>query len=208
MSRDISASNLTEINSDHVHEVLLVKLEFDTPAYVHSGIGTITYDSNDYLGVGQFGSVSNATESEDLRPSSLTLELSGVDASLITEALNSGNYGDIVTMYIGYRQDDGTLVADPWIFWRGKLEFTSVSQGETNVVSITVQHDLAELEQVDGARFSDEDQARRFTGDLGLEFTSQIAGVKLQWGGGPVWTSGGGGSDRGPGPGRPRRQLN
>ena len=110
MSRDISATNLAEINAPHLYGVDMVKLEFGTPVYCHSGIGTITYGGNDYVGVGQFGSVSNAKESENLTPSPLTLTLSGVDSSLIAEALDSGTYGDVVTIYHGYRQDDGNLV--------------------------------------------------------------------------------------------------
>ena len=51
MSRGLSTINETQVDSSHVHDVPLVKLEFDTPVYVHSGIGTITYDTNDYLGV-------------------------------------------------------------------------------------------------------------------------------------------------------------
>lgn len=205
MSRDISATNLTEINSDHLHEVVLVKMAFDTPAYAHSGIGTISYDGNDYLGVGDFGSISNVSESEDLRPNSATLTLSGVDAALITESLDSGNYGDVVTLYIGYRQDDGTLVDDPWVFASAKLEFMSVQQGDENSVSITIQSDLAVLDQSDGSRFSDEDQERRFTGDRGFAFVSEMNGIQLQWAGGPVYPEGGGG--RPGGPGNPTRQV-
>lgn len=194
MSRDISATNLTEINASHLHEVLLVKLEFDTPLYVHSGVGTIVFDSNSYLGVGQFGSVSNATETEHLRPTSLTLSLSGVDSTLITEALDSGNFGDVVTLYIGYRQDDGTLVDDPVLMWRGTYDHASIKQGDENIVSIVIHHDLAILNETDGSRFTDEDQQRRFSGDVGLEFVTDMAGLKLTVGGRTiVRTSGGSG---------------
>ena len=188
MSRDIAAANLAEINAAHLHQVVMVKLEFDTPLYVHSGIGTIVYDSSSYLGVGQFGNISNVTETEVLRPTSLTLTLSGVDSNLITEALDSGDYGDTVTIYLGYRQDDGTLVADPLLVWRGFFEFASISQGDQSIVSITVQHDLAILNEIDGGRFTDEDQQVRFSGDVGFAFITDMVGVKLFWGGGRVGT--------------------
>ena len=192
MSRSVSSTNLTEINASHLHEVVLVKMEFDTPAYAHSGIGTISYDGNDYLGVGDFGSISNTTESEQLRPNSLTLQLSGVDSTLLTEALDSGNYGDVVTLYVGYRQDDGTLVDDPWLLWRGTFDYASISRGADNVVSIVVQHDLAVLDEVNGGRYTDEDQQSKFTGDVGLEFIADMANLTLVWGGGRV----GGGRER------------
>ena len=167
-------------------------MEFDTPAYAHSGIGTITYDTNDYLGVGDFGSVSSTKESEELGPSGITLQLSGVDSTLITTALDSGKYGDVVTLYVGYRQDDGTLVDDPWVLWRGTFEYASIGQGESNVVSITLQHDLAILDEADGGRYTDEDQQSRFAGDRGFEYVAEMGTVKLLWGGKPVVVAGGG----------------
>ena len=186
MSRDISATNLAEINASHLHEVVMVKLEFDTPIYVHSGVGTITYDSNDYLGVGHLGQINNARESQTLGPLPIELQLSATSSTHISEGLDSGNYGDVVTVYIGYRQDDGTLVDDPWVAWRGTYEHASISLGENNIISISCQHDLAALNDADGARFTDEDQQQRFSGDVGFEFVADAVSSQLIWGGGAV----------------------
>lgn len=186
MSRGLSANNLAAVNASHLHEVILVKLDFDTPVYAHSGIGTISFGGDAYLGVGDFGGVTDSKESELLSPLSLTLQLSGVDAAYIAEALDSGNYGDVVTLYMGYRQDDGTLVADPWVIWRGTYEFADIAIGEANVVSITLQHDLAVLKEANGSKFSDEDQQGKYAGDLGFEFIADAVSARLLWGGGAV----------------------
>ena len=195
MSRDISTTNLAEVNASHLYEIILVKLEFDTPAYIHSGIGTITYDSNDYVGVGDFGSIGDAKELEDVSPHSLTLTLSAIDASLAAEALDSGNYGDVVTIYIGYRQDDGTLVDDPWVLWRGTYENASITHSENSSISVTVRHDLAILEEKDGSRFTDEDQQQLFAGDTGFEFVYSMGNAKMVWGGITVGGVSSGGKD-------------
>jgi len=186
VSRSISATNLTEINASHLHEVVMVKFEFDTPVYVHSGIGTIVYNSNSYLGVGDFGGVTDARESEMLGPQPITLTLSAVNSTYLGEALDAGNYGDPVTIYIGYRQDDGTLVDDPWVVWKGTFEYASLSLGSANAISIVCQHDLAMLNDSDGSRFTDEDQQQRFSGDVGFEFVQDSITAKLVWGGGRV----------------------
>lgn len=184
MSRGISSTNLAEINTAHLHEVVLVKLAFDTPVYVHSGIGTISYAGNDYTGVGDFGGVTNAKESESLGPQPLTLTLSGVDSTYISEGLDSGNYGDVVTMYVGYRQDDGALVDDPQLVWQGSYEHASISLGDENGVSITCQHDLAVLGRKHGGRYTDEDQQSRFAGDTGFKSVANVIQQKLNWAGG------------------------
>ena len=182
--RDISATNLAEINADHLYEVILVKLAFDAPLYVHSSVGPITYDSNIYLGVGGYGGVSATKETERLSPTTLTLQLSGVDPTHISEALEAGRYGDIVTIYTGYRQDDNTLVDDPWVRWRGFFEYASITQGDDIAVLLTLQHDLSILNEKHGGRYTGEDQESQFTGDLGLEFVTDQNGLKLIWGGG------------------------
>lgn len=239
MSRGLSTINEAQVDSNHVHDVTLVKLEFDTPVYVHSGIGTITYGGtaavsggneyaawkgavepagaggsgnqyaaskgavepayvsggDQYLGVGGYGGISATRESEALGPAAITLTLSGVDADYITEALDSGNLYDVVTIYQGLRQDDGTLYDDPWVLWKGWFEYAGVSVGEESAVAITCQHDLSQLTEKDGGRYSDEDLQNAYTGDVGLEYTADMIDVNLVWGGGPV----GGGGGRGGG---------
>jgi hypothetical protein len=186
LSRDISATNVAQIDAAHLHEVVLVKLEYDTPVYVHSGVGTITFETNDYLGVGNLGSLSAPREQEQVTPASIQLTLDGITTGNVTEALDSGNLYDPVTIYVGYRQDDGTLVDDPWVLWKGWYEYASISLGEESAVSVTCQHDLSILNEKKGDRYSDEDQQSKFTGDVGLAFTANMASTKLIWGGGPT----------------------
>src|SRR5690606_25927271 len=185
MSRGLSTDNQTAVDGGHVHQVLLGKFEFDTPVYVHTGVGTITYDGNDYLGVGDFAGVSSVEESEDLSPALARFVLSGFDSTFLSEALDSGNYGDVITIYEGYRKDDGTLEDDPWIIWKGTFEYSEFVRGQQNAIAVIGKHDLAVLDEADGSRFTDEDQRNRFSGDLGLSHVHEAA-TKLSdllWGG-------------------------
>ena len=229
MSRDLTATNLAEINAAHLHLVTLVKLDFDTPVYVHSGIGSIVYGGtipasagntysawkgavepaitgasgneykaskgavekanaqwatgNTYLGVGDLGSISEARESEALGPSSLNLGLTGIDSTLITEAQEAGRFKDAVTIYEGYRQDDGTLVDDPWIVWKGWFEYAAIRIEEDSAITMVCHHDLSVLSEKDGSRFSNEDQTRRYASDAFLRFVTDQNGLRLVWGG-------------------------
>ena len=182
-SRDIELANIAQIETGHVYMVILVKFEFDTPAYLHSGIGNITFDGNVYTGVGQLGSIGGVDESEDLAPAPFRVSISGIDSQYLSEGLDSGNFGDVITVYRGYRKDDGTLEADPWIATRGKMEYAQVVRGDQNVVQITVQHDLALLDEIAGDRWTHEDQNAKFFGDHGLEYVHESADLKLLWGG-------------------------
>ena len=193
----LSTTNATEARKSYIQEVVLAKLEFDTPVYVHSGIGNIDYDGDTYLGVGDFGSVRQIRESEALGPSPFELTLSGLDSALLAEALDAGNYGDSVTVYLGFRQDDGTLVDDPVQLAKGKLAYPVGNRGEDNSISIVVQHNLAFLEQVDGSRFSDEEQQKLYPGDEGFEYCWDMVNVarQLLWRNAPLPPVAGGGRD-------------
>ena len=182
MSRGLSAANLAEVNSAHLHVVVLVKLEFDSPIFIHSGMGDIVFAGDTYLGVGDLGAVESVQESERVEPSVIRLTLSGIDANLISEALDAGNFGDVISVYEGYRRDDGTLVADPWLVGRGTYEFASIVIGDTNAISISVQHDLARLADKSGDRYTNEDQQDKFPGDTGFSFIADMINIKLLWG--------------------------
>lgn len=192
MSRGLSAANLTQIGSAHLQEVVLVKLAFDAPLFVHSGAGNIEFGGDTYLGVGDFGTVESVSESEKIEPSVIRLQLSGIDANLISEALDAGNYGDIVTVYEGYRKDDGELVDDPWLLGRGEYEFAAIVLGDVNAISISVQHDLVRLAEKAGDRFTNEDQQDKFAGDTGLSFLADMVNLRLLWGNKVVGGAGGG----------------
>ncbi len=182
MSRNLSPANLAEIDSVHVHEVTLVELLFDTPVYVHSGFGNIDFGGNTYLGVGDFGSVGETRESEALSPGPVVLSLNALDATYLAEALDAGNYGDVVSIYAGFRLDDGTLVDDPYLIWRGKFDYGTAETGDEDSISYTCEHDLSVLSEKNGERLSDVDQQAKFAGDLGLEFLHDQTTVKLAWG--------------------------
>lgn len=182
MARTLATGNVTHIDSRHTHPVAMAKMLFDTPIYLHSGLGTISYEGNDYLGVGEFGGVSSVEETEAVVPSSIVLQLSGLSSSLFAEALNASNYGDKVTLYVAYRNDDGTLVDDPWVFYRGRVESANLTRGADNSIRITVQHDLAVLNQQTGTKFTDEEQQKRYSGDTAFSRVQQMQLVQLIWG--------------------------
>lgn len=187
MSRGLSNDNLAAAQGDTVAPVTLVIFAFDTPVYVHSGSGTITYDGNDYLGVGTLGDISGMEESEDLAPVMVQFSLSGIDSTFFTEVFDTGNYGDVITVYHGYRNADTlALIDDPTLVGRFFFEHASIRKGETNVAIITAQHELARLDDKPGQKFTDEDQRATYSSDVGYEFVADVGTKELIWGGGNV----------------------
>lgn len=198
MTRGYSSANQQELTAQTLHQILMAKLEFDLSAYVHTGVGSITFDGDTYTGLGDVASISGIKESEFLRFNKITLNLSGINSAYVDEALNSANYGDLVTIYEGFRSDDGTLVDDPEVVWAGTVEYSNLSVGSNASVSLVCTHELAFLSEIDGSRFTDEDQRITYSSDVGFEFVADVANTaqNLVWAGGPVPSGQGGGRPR------------
>ena len=195
MSREIGAPNVAEVTAEHLERVALVHMAFDDPLFVHSGLGIITFDGDEYIGIGTLGTIADAKESEALGPAALTFTLSGVDMNLVAEALDAARYGDAITVYEGYVDDAGALVSDPWIIWAGKVDATGAVIGTDPSVSVIGQHDISSLDEIDGSRWTNEDQQAKFSGDKFFEHIAAVPNLKLLWGGGPT-TTGSGTTDR------------
>ena len=188
MSREIGSTNTASAEGASVEPVALLKLDLDDPVYAHSGVGVIEYDGNDYIGVGLLGSVTAPSETDELGPQPVTFGMSQIDANLMQYAMSAANYGDEATLYRGYRQDDGTLVSDPYIVWAGTVESTGAKVGPGGQIGITCNHDLAALDQINGGRYTDEDQQDKYSGDKFFSHIADIPTLKLLWGGGPTRT--------------------
>ena len=198
MSRGLSANNAAEIAKAYLQPVALGQFNFDTPVYVHTGVGSITYDGNAYTGLGDFVGMSEMRESEALTPLSMTFTLSSDDAALEAEALDAGNFRDTIKVFIGYRGDDGLLVDDPWLGWSGFYDTASVRIDlEESVIKVVGQHDLATLNEKAGDRYSDEDAQDKNAGDVGLEYLADMRTTNLTWGRRPVVYGSGAGNPTG-----------
>lgn len=184
MARGLSTANQNAAAASHAHVVYLAKMEFDSPVYLHSGVGTITYDSNDYLGVGTFGGVVSISESEQIEPKLVRMTLSGIDSTQLTEALDAGTFRDLVTIYQGYRQDDGTLVDDPFILDVLYYETAEIEVDKNKAtITVSLKTDLARLNEASGARWTAEDHQQRFSGDEFFDSMADSITRTLEWGG-------------------------
>lgn len=196
MSRELTSTMLALLDDANVQKVAMVHMAIDDPVYVHSGLGKITYGGNTYVGIGVLGSVSDHEESEALSAQPITFTLSGLDHLQVRTALNAAAFGDQITLYEAFIDDAGTIIGEPLVIWSGSVDSTSISVGPESSVSIVGQHDIADIDKMSGARWTDEDQQGRFSGDLCFQFIHNMPTLILMWAGGATET----GVRRAPGP--------
>ena len=187
MSRGLEANLVAQSKSAHVRLVLFVKLEFDSGTlYLHNGVGSYTFDSATWSGLGDFGDISSVKESGELAPYELELMLSGLDVTMANEVLTQNYFGRPVTLYIGAVDIAagvvlGQLVGDPVEIWAGKMDVARMALGEENAIVVTCENEFSRLDKNNGRIMSDADLQNEYPGDLLLEYLHDMVDRRLVW---------------------------
>jgi len=184
MSRDIGSDLVTESTSELFIFVMMVKLEFDAGNItLHNGLGNITYDGDTYLGVGDFGTISNIKETGDFSDDSVTLQLSGVDTALQNNALNADYYLRPVTVFIApVSKTTGAMLGTPYQFSKGEMSSIGVALGSSDIIELVYETESAKFQEANDRRNSNADQQNEHSGDVFYEFTERVNNARIRWG--------------------------
>jgi len=186
MARTLTAAFITELTAATMRPVVFVEAFFDVanPVRIWSGIGTRVWNGFEWTGVGDLLGISRISETADIRASGISISLSGIPSSFIALVLINARRGKAVTVYLGFLDSSGNVIANPATSFLGKMDVPAISEGpETSTVSIQVESDLISLDRAVGRRYTDEDQQHEFNGDFGFEFVEAVLELKLAWGG-------------------------
>jgi hypothetical protein len=226
VTRIVSPDYALEAEKPSITMVVLVELAYDSGTIrVHDGIGSITIselllqedgdglltEAGDdlateeaaalFYGLGELGSIEAVEENIEVIARSVNLTVSGLDASLLTEALSEDYQNRTVTIYLGMvSPDTGTFLASPEVIWEGRMnqQTVNLSRGEASI-QISCEHRLRREPRI--ARYTDADQKQVFPGDRFFDLTPNIEGFVSKWGARDVGYGGPGFNPRGPGSG-------
>jgi hypothetical protein len=185
MSRGFPSAVLDALSAQHVALVTFAKLEFPSGTlYLHNSIGTYTWGGQDWLGVGDLGEISEIEEGAEISPYKITLTLSGLEPTISGAALTEDYYLQPVTVYLGVLDSSDGLIADPTIVWEGAMDqmVVSVGQASGDSISLTAESELARFNKASNLKYTDAQQQKDFSGDLGFSLLAEIEGAKLRWG--------------------------
>lgn len=198
MSRSLTSGMQTASTADLVRPIFLVQMAFPSANLnMWSGIGDLTVDSVDYVGAGNLLSVSEVTETSDVRANGVRLSLSGVSSALITKARDEDYQGRELKILLGAMDASNSVIADPVIVFSGFMDTMTINDGgETAVISVTAENRLIEFEKTRVRRYTAEDQKIDYPNDKGLEFVAEMAEKEIIWGRStPVGSGGAGNGD-------------
>lgn len=188
MSRDLAPALLTALGQTVIRPAYLVDLD-TTAGHVRacSGIGSLFWGgspANEFMGVGELGSISIINETRDIRAEGILIQLSGISANMVSMALNETRPGLDLLVYIAMFTDADVLIVDPYLAWSGMSDSVKMVEGAaTSTIQIAGENELARLQHANESRYTHDDQQIRFPGDMGFEFQEQLNdGVRIQFG--------------------------
>ena len=187
MSRGFSSSINTALTQSSVRLVTFAELDFSSgKIYVHDGLGTYTWGGNNWLGVGDFGGISSVQEGTEVSPYSLQLTLSGLDASIVSTALDKNDryFMRDIKVYLGLLNADDELIDTPSQIWAGFMDVMTLTAGESggDAITLTAESELARFDRSPNLRYTHTMLQKRNSDDKFFEFLKDIEGVKISWG--------------------------
>ncbi|NEX45181.1 hypothetical protein [Pseudotabrizicola algicola] len=122
--RAIPPAMQAALDSGSFHPVVMVHLDWpDAPVFAHSGVGTIRFDGQDWVGVGKFGAISLPEEGEGIAASAATFRLLGLPDEVF-ERLADPIRNRMARVLFGVTTERGgnVLLADPVEVFAGYMD--------------------------------------------------------------------------------------
>jgi len=182
-SRFASATNETASARTTLRLFIACALDFASGfVRAHDGLGTFSWASNSYDGVGRFGGIDVAEETIDVIAKPVKMKLSGVDSGLVATTMTEEYQGRSATLYFGLVNPDTNVLFDtPETLWDGLMDQMSISLGQaTGEITLNCEHRLRAEPCI--ARYTDADQQKRYSGDRFFDVQGKIQGFRGTWG--------------------------
>jgi len=183
MARNLTAGLQAETLAAQLSPILF--LEFETAAGTSrawTGFGTISWNGQSWIGLGHLLGVSAIEETGDVVANGVSISLSGVPAELVSIALTHVRQGKPVRIWLGALDAAGAVIADPYLMFQGRFDTAAIQEGaDTAAIIVQAESRLIDLERPRTRRYTPEDQAIDYPGDLGLAFVSAIQDAAIIW---------------------------
>lgn len=184
MARSITSGFQTEIEASSLSPILLVKAEFDSgDIRFWTGYGTLSFNSEDYTGSGNFLGITPVRETQDLVANKLQFTLTGINTSIISLALQEDFQNRYITLWFGVLDDSGNLISSPYQLFSGIMDTMNISDNAADAsITITAESELVDFKLPRERKYTDEDQKAYYPDDKGLEFVAVIQDLSINWG--------------------------
>ncbi len=192
--RTLTAAVETELGKPTTAPRWFVKIEFDSgDLNVWTGIGDITVFGDVYIGIGRLGNIEPIQETQGIVASGIAMSLLIIPATddpdaidaILNIALSEEYQGRPVTIWQGQiDHTDGTLIDDPFVRFRGKLDKMEDSEipGSQALIKVTAENRLVDLERPRRRTYTPEDQKASHANDTFFDDVASLQNREISLG--------------------------
>lgn len=183
------------LDDDTVSLAVLVFIDWPSdPMYTWSGVGSISWNSQTWVGTGNLGHIDKVADSLEKGDIGVELTLNYLDDDLRNEVITTDPVGVDASIYLALMDADVQVVEAYEIFPGFVDQVEILDSGDSGAIKVRLASELARLARPVWFQLSDAHQQDLFPGDRGMEFATRMD-EPLFWGRKPAFvttTSGGG----------------
>lgn len=179
MPRTLSAGTIAALASGNPRFIVLVRIE--TPSLtllMTSGTAPEEYAGETYS-VGTLGSISRVRETVKFDDTGITIDFSGVDLPTLSVCASPDFLNSPVTITL--LVTDGTNSGEIELFSGYTAGAPNISYGNESKITVNCTGKFAALDRPRTERYADQDQQRKYPGDLGMQYASTVSSAEVIW---------------------------
>lgn len=183
MPKELTAEMHAALAEEVKHPLVFFEGHFlDGVLRLWSGIGTLSWDDQEWYGAGDLGRITQLPDAAGLEAQSMKVELRGVDLENISLALSQVKQRNPAHIYVGFADKDWNVIPNPYHAFSGMMDVPQITEdGKTVSISLTLESRAKRILQKKERRRTHEDQQIRFPGDRGLEYVASLQDAQIKW---------------------------
>lgn len=150
-----------------------------------SGVGTLSYNGYDWLGVGRLGRITGAGETAEIRTTDTTYELAGIsDFPQLNAFLETPVRGRVARCWLALLDEDGVVIPDPILIDESILDTANPAFADdgTAVLGLAATSAMFNWKKPVARYITHEDQQADFAGDTGFNrIPTEVAPKQVAW---------------------------
>ena len=155
----VTAAMVTALQSPSLKPALFVSIQFKTETvYLWTGSGSLTWNGQTWSGAGSLMNISSIETSDKVEAQGMSIELSGIDPTLLSEVLSDVQIGYPVSVYFT-AYSGSAFITPPITSWNGRVDRpTCKVGGDQATISLACETQLIDMNIPVDRRYTQEDQ--------------------------------------------------
>jgi hypothetical protein len=183
MARALDPALAAAISLGAFQPFFMAQLSFRSSIqWVWTGYGTITWNSQPFIGIGSLAKIGSIQEGTDVHAYGTTVTLSGIDPVLLADCLNDMLPGAQAQIWFGCLAN-GVIVGSPYQVFNGAMDQPSVSMGVDSItITLALETKMLDLSRASNLRYTSASQRVLYPTDTAFGWVESLNDQADVWG--------------------------